>query len=134
VFEDEIQVDGDEHIMTTAPIKSNGPHAVETTCDFKGTLLKASDVFLVTPTDDELDGMTSLVLTTPSLAKHTGGQAVTMDEVKLDTLALKPEVVTTLAITKDTPLWDNPIVLIIILLALIGEWIAERKLERRENT
>ena len=57
-----------------------------------------------------------------------------MDEVKLDTLALKPEVVTTLAITKDTPLWDNPIVLIIILLALIGEWIAERKLERRENT
>jgi hypothetical protein len=43
-------------------------------------------------------------------------------------VVLKPEVVARVGILSDVPVWNHPIVLAILLLALGLEWFMERKI------
>lgn len=90
--------------------------------------LRARTLFLAGPTDDEIDGMTSLERTTPLLASRTGGRTRTLAAPELSELPLKPEVVARVGTLTDRTLWDHPLVLLLLLGVLGLEWFAERRI------
>lgn len=90
--------------------------------------LSSTQVFLVGPSAEE----TSLLFgaTTPiaALAELTGGRAMPMVTMEPEDLALRPEVVATVGVHAEEPIWNHPAVFLFLVLALGFEWFIERKI------
>lgn len=105
-----------------------GTFRVRAECMWGDVRLRAEELFLVAPSDEELDGLASLDRTTLDLARRTGGQARTLATPELSSLPLKPEVMARVGLLTDKTLWDHPLILVLLLGVLALEWYAERKI------
>ncbi len=128
VHAEDITPDESGTARTSFVAPRSGTFRVRAECAWGDLRLRAEDLFLVAPSDEELDGLTSLERTTLELASRTGGQTRSLASPELSSLPLKPEVVARVGLLTDKPLWDHPLILLLLLGVLALEWYAERKI------
>ncbi|MBM4394502.1 MAG: hypothetical protein FJ087_02290 [Deltaproteobacteria bacterium] len=90
--------------------------------------VEASDVFLVGPSDEEATQILPGAPRLAALAELTGGRVVQMADAAPDALPLRPEVVATVGVHSEDPIWNHPAVFLILVLVLGLEWYVERKI------
>ncbi len=102
----------------------SGPHRV--ILRGEGTLT-ASDRFLVRSRDVETENLDPDEKFMEALAAATGGRVLTMDATAADVVTGQTQDREVLS-RVDTPLWNHPVTLLLILSILLGEWILRRRM------
>jgi hypothetical protein len=90
--------------------------------------LVASDLFAAGPLPDEIGESEPALRQLSSLAKATKGHTAGADLPDVHALPFRPEVVARVGVSADEPLWNHPLVFLILLAVLGLEWFVERKI------
>lgn len=90
--------------------------------------VESQGVFASGPSSDEIKKALSSSPIPAMLATKTGGRVYTLDNVDLSTVTITPETEVKLGGYSDEPIWNHPVVLIFMLIALGVEWFIERKI------
>ena len=90
--------------------------------------VEAADLFVAGPSPEETGVVMPGTAYLTALARATGGGTLSLPDPDLDAVALRPEVVARLAVQADRPVWNHPIVLLLLVLVLGVEWYIERKI------
>lgn len=107
---------------------SAGPHRVAVVTTLGDARLQAADVFLAGPHPDEVTQILPTVPHLATLAALTGGKVIPATATDLSPLAVRPEVVVRVGVSADEPLWNHPLVFLLLLAVLGLEWYVERKI------
>ncbi len=90
--------------------------------------LSAEDLFVVGPLDSEAGESEPPLRHLSVLAMATKGRSTGPDLPAIESLPFRPEVVARVGVSADEPLWNHPLVFLLLLAVLGLEWYVERKI------
>jgi len=105
-----------------------GPHRLLLTTTVGDARLEATDLFVAGPVPEEVSQLVGTVPHLATLAALTGGKVVSTASPDLSALAIKPEVVVRVGVSADRPIWNHPLVFLVLLAVFGLEWYVERKI------
>lgn len=124
----EVAIDDDGSARATLQPSAPGTWRVTVTALSGEAPLSASDLFVVGPVPAEVGEAEPPVRQLAALATATKGRNAGADLPEIESLPFRPEVVARVGVSADEPLWNHPLVFLLLLAVLGLEWFVERKI------